>query len=768
MVDLRRMAYVAVMVSLVLSLLLAGTAAGAPATRPLATAAGEVVINEVVPAPQTVFTQEKLELYNTTENDLAIGGMWLDDIAGGGGAPYQIPAGTIIPANGFWVWTPSSSYFNNGGDDVRLLAGDGTTVLDSYTYSATPGYDASYYRCNDGGAWATTPDTTPTIGAPNDLCANGGSTPAWTPGAFAIYIFDVDQGDSQLIVSPSGKTLLIDLRENSYQSGAGAALIASKLHQAMGPSFNHLDYIMASHLHLDHIGYAGYGGIWGLIETQGFTVGKLIDRDAGVWVDSDGNGVCNPDTEIVWHNVGTTSGTARNWLCYVTNPANANKLHREIAQIGSTTQIDLGPGTTVTIEQRDAENVMMADGVTPLRGDHSLDALPPSENDYSIGIKVRYGIIDYATAGDSDGEYSTSSFSYTYNNVEAVLAPRMGVVDVLRANHHGSEHSTSQLYADTLQPHSSFISCGTNSYGHPGQTTLDRLLFWGSVYVTNLCDTTRNYGAAVIVNGDIVLVSSDGVNYTINGTPFVATDPVTATSTPTPLPTNTPTPLPTNTPTPLPTNTPTPTPTNTRTPTPLPTNTPTPTPTPITANFLSIAAEDGYLLESSETSNIGGSLSSTGTTVRAGDDASDRQWRSILSFDTSSLPDNAIILSVQIRLQRSGVTGTSPFDTHGALWVDVNNGPYGESTTLAISDFEAASTATQVASLSNPLVNGDWASGSLNSAGLAAINKLGRTQFKLRFNLDDNDDLSGDYMGFNAGEATSTSRPVLVVTYRLP
>lgn len=64
-------------------------------------------------------------------------------------------------------------------------------------------------------------------------------------------------------------------------------------------------------MHLDHIGYAGYGGFWYLIEEAGIEFGKIIDRDAGEWVDSNGDGVCDPDTEIDWHVVGTFSGTAQ-------------------------------------------------------------------------------------------------------------------------------------------------------------------------------------------------------------------------------------------------------------------------------------------------------------------------------------------------------------------------------------------------------------------------------------------------------------------------
>ncbi|CAG0937165.1 ComE operon protein 3 [Thermoflexales bacterium] len=702
---------------------------------------GHVLINEIVPAPQATFTQEKIELYNTTANPIDIGGLWIDDLAGGGGAPRQIPIGTTIPAHGFYVHS-DAGFLNNSGDEVRLLETDGVTVLDLYTYSASPGYDAAYGRLCDGGAWAGSANPTPTIGATNGACQG-----QWTPGTFAIYVFDVEQGDSQLIVSPTGNTLLIDVNEASWNTGAGVALIADKLHQIMGPSFNHLDYIVASHLHLDHIGYAGYGGIWGLIETHGFTVGKLIDRDAGTWVDSNGDGACNPDTEIVWSNAGTFSGTARHWLCYVTDPANASKLNREIAAVGSTTQIDLGPDVTVLVAQRDAENVLQVDGVTPVRGDHTAEAVPPSENDYSIGLKVTYGALDYVTAGDTDGEYTTSDFNYTYNDVERILAQRLGLVEVLHVNHHGSSHSTNQVYVDTLQPAVALISCGDNSYGHPAQTTLDRLFAAGAaIYLTNLCDTTRNYGASVIVNGDIIIESSDGLHYAVNGTSYTATNPVTPT--PTATPTNTPTPTTT------PTNTPTPT--------------PTPTAVPQSMTFTSIAAEDGYIQESSETSNKGGTAYGTGTTVRAGDDASDRQWLAILSFDTTMLPDNAVIQSVEVRLQRSGVTGLSPFDTHGALWVDVINGVYGGSATFAKGDFEAASTAVQVASLSNPTANGQWATGLFNSAGHAAVNKTGRTQVKVHFNLDDNDDLSNDYMGFQAGEATAASRPALIVTYTLP
>ena len=45
----------------------------------------------------------------------------------------------------------------------------------------------------------------------------------------------------------------------------------------------------------------------------------------------------------------------------------------------------------------------------------------------------------------------------------------------------------------------------------------------------------------------------------------------------------------------------------------------------------------------------------------------------------------------------------------------------------------------------------------------------GRTQVKIRFNLDDNDDLGSDYLSYYSGNyGTSTSRPVIVIYYTVP
>jgi hypothetical protein len=85
---------------------------------------------------------------------------------------------------------------------------------------------------------------------------------------------------------------------------------------------------------------------------------------------------------------------------------------------------------------------------------------------------------------------------------------------------------------------------------------------------------------------------------------------------------------------------------------------------------------------------------------------------------------------------------------------------------LQASDFEAAATATGAASLTAPASNDDWSEGVLNGSGLAAINGSGTTQFRVYFQVDDNDDGGDDHMGYYSGDHNSSSNhPQLVVTY---
>ena len=495
-------------------LLFALTPQVAPASGP---ATGDVFINEVLADPLAL-PYEAVELYNATTGPLDLSGYYIDDIAAGGGAPKVLPAGTVIPAGGHFVFE-TSGFLNNGGDDVRLLTPDQATVLDSFSYSSSSD-DMSWCRQPDGGDWLAL-ECAPTLGATN----GGSSSGTWVPSTFEVHFFDVEQAHSHLFITPSGQTILIEAGETNWNSGQNAARIAANLQTILG--HKNLDYIAVGHQHLDHIGYVGYGGIWSLLEEHGVTAGALLDRDSGVWVDSNNDNICDPDLEIEWHNAGTVSGTSKLWLCYATDPTTLAGSIRQVLPVG--TVIDFGDGVTMELIMQDAVGVMQADGITPVAGDHTADSLPTSENDYSQSWLISYGSLDILTGSDTDGESAVSSWGYSYNDIEAHVAAAIGhEIVLLHVKHHGSSHSTNQAFLDVLQPDVAVISCGANSYGHPAQSVLDRLYNIGSdIYQTNMCDPTRDYSHVTITDGSFYLASINGVNYDVGSyASYVATDPV--------------------------------------------------------------------------------------------------------------------------------------------------------------------------------------------------------------------------------------------------
>jgi hypothetical protein len=62
-----------------------------------------------------------------------------------------------------------------------------------------------------------------------------------------------------------------------------------------------------------------------------------------------------------------------------------------------------------------------------------------------------------------------------------------------------------------------------------------------------------------------------------------------------------------------------------------------------------------------------------------------------------------------------------------------------------------------------------WYRASLRARNYVLVNRTGTTQFRLRFEVDDNDNSTADYLSFFTGNApTVTDRPELIVTYYTP
>lgn len=179
---------------------------------------GAIRINEVESNLGT--PGDWVELYNPGSTPVDLSGLVFrdnDNVR----VPYVIPAGTTIAANGFLVLDEAQFGFGLGSSDAaRLFEANGTTVIDSYTWTAHA--STTYGRCPDGsGAFATVSVTTK--GSANDCdvlirineVESSGGTPAdwvelFNPSAAAVSLAGYvlrDSDDANSYVMPAGTTI---------------------------------------------------------------------------------------------------------------------------------------------------------------------------------------------------------------------------------------------------------------------------------------------------------------------------------------------------------------------------------------------------------------------------------------------------------------------------------------------------------------------------------------------------------------------------------
>lgn len=181
--------------------------------------------------------------------------------------------------------------------------------------------------------------------------------------------------------------------------------------------------------------------------------------------------------------------------------------------------------------------------------------------------------------------------------------------------------------------------------------------------------------------------------------------------------------------------------------------------------FKSVGSADGWILESAETSNKGGTLNKGASTFNVGDDAANKQYRSVLSFGTAGLPDNAVITKVTLQVKQQGIVGGGkPVTLFGGFVVDIKKGNFGKPT-LQLTDFNAKPTKSFGAF--KPSLTKGWYTINLTN-GKAQINLTGNTQIRLRFKKDDNNNFIANFLKLYSGNAPTASRPQLIVEYYVP
>jgi hypothetical protein len=331
-----------------------------------------------------------------------------------------------------------------------------------------------------------------TCADPQDSCGGG----TWRPGTLEIHHFDLGQADATLIVSPTGHSLLVDAGETSADSRAGALRVGKRVREILG--CREIGQVVITHFHVDHVGMVGTGGLWHLVHRQGFRVGTTWHRD-------------------LWRFGGDGGAALAGWREHLRG-ADGRALNPRLISGGVT--LDLGPQVEVQVVAADGAGILRA-------GDFAGQPAPPSENDYSVGLRLRFGRLDYFLGGDLSGEHLVGpADAFSYHDIETAVAPAVGDVDVYRANHHGSAHSSNATFLGQLDPAVSIVSVGAdNPHGHPHADTLRRLLARGAVYLTGRGSADTQLGAARVV-GDVAVVSSDGLGFTVAGDSYEASDPL--------------------------------------------------------------------------------------------------------------------------------------------------------------------------------------------------------------------------------------------------
>src|SRR6185295_18334380 len=255
------------------------------------------------------------------------------------------------------------------------------------------------------------------------------------PGQAQIYFVDVGTGAGTLIVSPTGKTLLVD----GGPPGSGTKIAA--LLDTLGIAA--IDFTVVTHYHIDHMG--------GMIQVLN------AGRVAGVAYDNgDGADVQPPGTST---SPASTRGTYLN-LIAATGHAGVT---RQTAVPGAS--LDLGGGMRATF---------VAAGGHLLSGG-SVAITTDDLNSESISTLIEYNNFQYLVSGDLTGGGSTSTAKTP--DVETYVAQMVGDVDVVQLNHHGSTTANNQSFLSALKAEVAFAQTGeTNTFGHPNRESVNKYL----------------------------------------------------------------------------------------------------------------------------------------------------------------------------------------------------------------------------------------------------------------------------------------------------
>lgn len=236
-----------------------------------------------------------------------------------------------------------------------------------------------------------------------------------TPSQLQVTFVNVHQGDGAILRLPNGKAVVIDGGDRNYSMDAGTRYMVPLLHYY---GIRHIDYLIGTHPHSDHI-----GGLLAIMES--FPVDTLV--------------------------LSRYTNTTR---LYKQLLKTAERHHIPIAYKQRGDQLFLGPDFRAYVLHPFGKYVQP----------HSYSG--NEVNNSSLVIQIQYGHTAFLFTGDLE------------HNAEPELASYKQFLhsDVLKVGHHGSKTSSGISFLKEVQPRYSVISVGRhNKFFHPSRKTVARL-----------------------------------------------------------------------------------------------------------------------------------------------------------------------------------------------------------------------------------------------------------------------------------------------------
>jgi competence protein ComEC len=268
--------------------------------------------------------------------------------------------------------------------------------------------------------------------------------PPASGGELTIRILDVGpiNGDSILITSPAGKTVLIDGGDTTKGKAVVEALKRNNVQQ--------LDYFIATHPHPDHIG--GAAEVFKAVKVL-----NVIDngqQPSGLPQATPTPKQKQPPPKPPPKQRATKSTSLTQFYDDYKAAVSSSGAHYETAKPG--TKYDLGGGALLTI-------------VAPSEPFFTKDKMTTGGNETnanSIVARLDYGTFSMLLTGDAEEQTE-----------HRLLTKELDLqAKVIKLSHHGSKYASSKDFLNRVKPEVAIVSCGAwNRYGHPAQAVLDRL-----------------------------------------------------------------------------------------------------------------------------------------------------------------------------------------------------------------------------------------------------------------------------------------------------